>query len=85
MKSAKKPRNPGDAARRVARRRLERDGASYVAALQGRVRTIAQERNIRPVDFAKLMYKRITISAVMASAKSTRVSFDWLLAGDLRG
>jgi hypothetical protein len=65
--------------------RLERDGALSTTALQRRVRAIAQERNLPPADFAKLMHKRITTPAVMAFCKKHKVSFDWLLCGDLQG
>lgn len=74
-----------NAARQAAFRRLEREGAHSTAALQRRVRAIAQERNLPPADFAKLMHKRITTPAVMAFCKKHKVSFDWLLCGDLRG
>jgi hypothetical protein len=50
-----------DLPRRKALARLEQDGAQSTAAVQRRVRTLAQERNILPADFAKLMHKRILI------------------------
>lgn len=74
-----------DAARQAACRRLERDGAHSTAALQRRVMAIAQERNIPPADFAKLMHKRVSTGAVMTFCEKYKISFDWLLCGDLRG
>jgi hypothetical protein len=74
-----------NAARRKAADRLERDGAHSTAALQRRVRSLAQERNIPPADFAKLMYKRIITANAMAFCEKHQVSLDWLLYGDLRG
>ena len=54
-----------DLPRRKALARLERDGAQSTAAVQRRVRALAQESNIPPADFAKLMHKRISTLAVM--------------------
>ena len=78
-------RTLADLPRRKALQRLERDGATSRPAMQRRVRAIAQERNLPPADFAKLMHKRITTPAVMAFCKKHKVSFDWLLCGDLQG
>jgi hypothetical protein len=74
-----------DASTRKARERLTRDGATSDDALRRRVRAIAEERNIPPADYAKLLHKRITTGAVMAFGKKHKISFDWLLAGDLKG
>jgi hypothetical protein len=74
-----------DLPRRRALARLEQDGAQSTAALQRRVRAIAQERNIPPADFHKLMYKRINTRDVMAFCEKHKVSYDWLLCGDLAG
>src|SRR5579859_6488750 len=74
-----------DNARRKAFDRLERDGAHTTAALQRRVRALAAERNIPPAAFHKLMYKRIRTGDIMTFCKKYKVSFDWLLAGDLKG
>ncbi len=74
-----------DAARQKAFRRLERDGAHSTAALQRRVRALAQERNIPPADFHKLMYKRPSTPDVMVFCEKYNVNFDWLLCGDLKG
>ena len=74
-----------DAARQRAFRRLERDGAHSTAALQRRVRALAEERNIPPADFHKLMYKRPSTPAVMVFCEKHKVSYDWLLCGDLKG
>jgi hypothetical protein len=74
-----------DNARRKAIDRLERDGAHSRAAMQRRVRALAQERNIPPVDIHKLMYKRPSTETILVFCKKHKVSFDWLLAGDLKG
>src|ERR1700685_736266 len=74
-----------DLARRKAFDRLERDGAHSTAALQRRVRALAQERNIPAADFHKLMYKRPSTRDVMVICEKHKVSFDWLLCGDLKG
>jgi hypothetical protein len=50
-----------------------------------RARALAQERNVPPADIAKLMYKRINTRDVMAFCEKHRVSYDWLLCGDLGG
>jgi hypothetical protein len=71
--------------RREAFDRLERDGAHSTAALQRRVRALAQERNIPAADFHKLMYKRPSTPDVMVFCKKHNVSYDWLLRGDLKG
>ena len=74
-----------DLPRRKALARLERDGAQSTAAVQRRVRALAQERNIPPADFAKLMHKRISTLAVMQFCTKHEISYDWLLCGDLKG
>jgi hypothetical protein len=74
-----------NAARRRAFDRLERDGAHSTAALQRRVRALAQERSIPPADIHKLMYKRISTPDVMKFCEKHKVSYDWLLCGDLKG
>ena len=71
--------------RRKAFDRLERDGAHSTAALQRRVRALAQERNIPAADFHKLMYKRPSTPDVMVFCEKHKVSYDWLLSGDLKG
>jgi hypothetical protein len=45
----------------------------------------AQERNTPPADFHKLMYKRVSTRDVMVFCEKHKVSYDWLLAGDLKG
>jgi hypothetical protein len=62
--------------RRKAFDRLERDGAHSTAALQRRVRALAQERNIPAADFHKRMYKRPSTSDVMVFCKKHKVSHD---------
>jgi hypothetical protein len=74
-----------DLPRRRAAERLDRDGSHSTAAVQRRVRVLAQERNIPPADFAKLMHKRILTQHVMAFCEKHKVSYDWLLCGDLQG
>ena len=74
-----------DAPRRRAANRLERDGAYSSDALRRRVRAFAEEKRLQPADIAKLMYKRINTRDVMAFCEKHKVSYDWLLAGDLRG
>ena len=68
-----------------ARERLDRDGANSSDALRRRVRAFAEERSLPPADIAKLMYKRINTRDVMLFCEKHKVSFDWLLCGDLRG
>jgi hypothetical protein len=80
---AKKPL--ADAARQRAFRRLERDGAHSTAALQRRVRALAEERNIPTADIHKLMYKKPSTDSVMVFCEKYKVSYDWILCGDLRG
>jgi hypothetical protein len=70
---------------RKARDRLARDGAHSNDALRRRVRAFAEERNLPPADIAKLMYKRINTPDVMLFCEKHKVSYDWLLCGDLRG
>jgi hypothetical protein len=78
-------KSPADAARQAAFHRLERDGAHSTAAIQRRVRVLAQERNIPPADIHKLMYKRPSTHSVMIFCQKYKVSYDWLLCGDLWG
>src|SRR5665647_2634899 len=70
---------------RKARDRLERDGAHSSDALRRRVRAFAEERSLPPADIHKLMYKRISTRDVMLFCEKHKVSYDWLLCGDLRG
>ena len=74
-----------NASRLKAFDRLERDGATSDDALRRRVRAIAAERNIPAADYAKLMHKRISTVAVRQFCEKHKVSYDWLLAGDLGG
>src|SRR5260370_41991 len=74
-----------DAHRRKAIDRLQRDGCCSMDAVRRRVRAIAQERNVQPVDIAKLMHKRISTRAAMAFCEKHKISLDWLLCGDLQG
>ena len=78
-------RTLADLPRRKALQRLERDGATSRPAMQRRIQVIAAERSIPPADFHKLMYKRVNTRDVMAFCEKHKVSFDWLLCGDLKG
>jgi hypothetical protein len=53
--------------------------------LRRRARGFAEERSLPPAEIHKLMYKRIRTPDVMAFCEKHKVSFDWLLCGDLRG
>jgi len=74
-----------DLPRRMALQRLKSDGATSAKAVQRRVRAIAEERKIPSADFAKLMRKRISITAIGAFCEKYKISYDWLLCGDLQG
>jgi hypothetical protein len=74
-----------DAARRRAADRLDRDGAHSTDAIRRRVLTIAQERDLQPAEYAKLMHKRISTRHAMAFAEKRKISLDWLPCGDLKG
>jgi hypothetical protein len=78
-------RTLADLPRRKALQRLGRDGATSIPAVQRRILALAAERSIPPADFHKLMYKRPTTQAVMDFCEKHKVSFDWLLCGDLKG
>jgi hypothetical protein len=78
-------RSIADASRRRAFGRLERDGAHSSEALRRRARAFAEERSLPPAEIAKLMYKRINTRDVMLFCEKHKVSYDWLLCGDLRG
>jgi hypothetical protein len=54
-------------------------------AVRRRVRALAQERNLQPAEYAKLMHKRISTPCTLAFCKKHKVSLDWLLFGDLQG
>ena len=54
-------------------------------AVRRRVRAIAEERNLEPAEFAKLMYERISTTYALAFCEKHKVSLDWLLCGDLQG
>ena len=70
-----------NAARNAAFRRLERDGVHSTAALQRRVRALAEERNIPTADIHKLMYKKPSTHSVMVFCEKYKVSYDWILRG----
>ena len=78
-------RTLADLPRRKALQRLERDGATSTKAVQRRIRAIAEERKIPPADFAKLMHKRISTFTIMQFCEKHKISYDWLLCGDLQG
>jgi hypothetical protein len=73
-----------NAAKRKARERLHRDGAESTEAMQRRVRAIAQERGLPAADFAKVLYKRPSLTHVAAFAEKHNVTMEWLMTGDLR-
>ncbi len=58
----------------AAAMRLEQDGASSGAAMQRRVRALAQERNIPLADYAKMMHKRIITENMLAFCKKRTTS-----------
>jgi hypothetical protein len=74
-----------DGALRKARDRLVRDGCHSMDAVRRRVLALAQERNLQPADYAKLMHKRLGMNAVAVFCERHGVSMDWLLSGDLQG
>ena len=74
-----------DVSRRKAIDRLQRDGCCSMDAVRRRVQAIAEERQLPPAEFAKLMYKRISTTDAMAFCEKHKVSLDWLLYGDLQG
>jgi hypothetical protein len=74
-----------DVKRRKAIDRLQRDGCCSTDAVRRRVRAFAQERNLQPAEFAKLMHKRVSTAHAMAFCEKHNVSLDWLLYGDLKG
>ena len=78
-------RTLADLPRRKALQRLERDGATSRPAMQRRILALAAERSIPPADFHKLMYKRINTYDIMVFCEKHKVSYDWLLCGDLKG
>jgi hypothetical protein len=82
--SDKAKKSLADNARQKAFDRLERAGAHSTAAMQRRVRALAAERDIPPADIHKLMYKRPSTETILVFCKKHKVSFDWLLAGDLK-
>lgn len=83
--SEKAKKSLADNARRKAADRLQRDGCCSNDALRRRVRALAEERNIPPADFAKLMHRRVNDRAIHVFCEKYKVSYDWLLYGDLRG
>lgn len=74
-----------DVKRRKAIDRLRRDGCCSMDAVRRRVRALAEERNIPPADYPKLMHKRIMTAHALAFCEKHKVSLDWLLYGDLKG
>jgi hypothetical protein len=74
-----------DVKRRKAIDRLQSDGCASMEAVRRRVLAFAQEQNLQPADYAKLMHKRISTAHAMAFSEKYKVSLDWLLYGDLKG
>jgi hypothetical protein len=74
-----------DGAQRKARDRLFRDGCNTYVAMRRRVLALAAERNLPPVDYAKLMHKHIMDRSIHEFCSKHNVSLDWLMEGDLKG
>jgi hypothetical protein len=76
------------AARRRDRRetpigRLFDDGATNNEHTRKRIQWLAEERKLPPEDVAKAM--KLSTYEIGRFAKKYRVSYDWLLYGDLKG
>jgi hypothetical protein len=66
--------------------RLNAAGASSKAAIRQRIALIAAERKLDPSEIKSLMKGRWLPSYDLCQfAKRHRLSFDWLLGGDLKG
>ena len=74
-----------NASRRKAADRLRRDGCQSMDAVRRRVRAVAEERQLQPAEYAKLMHKRISTAAAVDFCDKHKISMDWLLCGDLKG
>jgi len=68
-----------------ARARLVRDGAGSNAAMRRRLLALAAERDLLPVEYAKLMHKRIMMRSIQEFCSKHDVSLDWLMYGELKG
>ena len=71
-----------NASRRKAADRLRRDGCQSMDAVRRRVRAVAEERQLQPAEYAKLMHKRISTAAAVDFCDKHKISMDWLLCGD---
>jgi hypothetical protein len=70
----------------VALGRLTDDGASSNGAVRRRIALIAAERKLDPSEINALMKGRwLPTFDLCQFAKKHRLSFDWLLGGDLKG
>jgi hypothetical protein len=85
MKRVRKPKakvSPGLA----AISRLTNHGASSNAAIRKRIAFIAAERKLNASETKALMSgRRISTYGLCQFGEKHRLSFDWLLAGDLKG
>jgi hypothetical protein len=63
--------------------RLDTDGATSSKHTRRRIQWLAHEWKLPPADVAKVM--KCTSYEIGAFAKKYRVSYDWLLNGDLKG
>jgi hypothetical protein len=84
----KRTRNPQPelSAELVHIERLNAAGASSKAAIRQRIALIAAERNLDPSEISTLMKGRwLPTFDLCQFAKRHRLSFDWLLGGDLKG
>ena len=52
-----------NASRRKAADRLRRDGCQSMDAVRRRIRDVAEERQLQPAEYAKLMHKWISTAA----------------------
>jgi hypothetical protein len=85
MKRTRKPQ-PELPAELVALGRLNAAGASSKAAIRQRIALIAAERKLDPSEINSLMKGRwLPTFDLCQFAKKHRLSFDWLLGGDLKG
>jgi hypothetical protein len=66
--------------------RLRKAGASGNAAIRQRVALVAAERNLNPSETKALLTgRRIPMQPLSQFCKKHNLSYDWVLAGDLKG
>ena len=86
MKRTRKPIPKFSDAGLAAIGRLNADGASTNAAIRRRIALIAAERKLDPAEIKSLMKGRwLPPEDLCQFVKRHRLSFDWLLGGDLKG